>query len=334
MNVSVLGGGAWGTTLAQVLADNNNQVLIRDINSEFVDKINNKHVHPFFDLEIPTQIKATLSLEEVANFSDIIVLCVPTKAMRQVLKEISPLLKSKKLFINVSKGIEPNTSLRVSEIVKEEIDEKYLKGYVVLSGPSHAEEVILRKATALVAASYDAEQAKFVQTLFSNSEYMRVYTSDDVISVEASGAMKNAIAIVSGVASGMGLGENARAMLITRGIKEIVDIVIALGGKMETVYGLSGIGDLIVTASSMNSRNFQCGLKIGSGMNVSDATSSIVQSVEGIRAIYAGYEIGQKYHLDLPIINQAYLVVEGQLSAKEALSSLLNRSLKTEKYWK
>jgi glycerol-3-phosphate dehydrogenase (NAD(P)+) len=162
---------------------------------------------------------------------------------------------------------------------------------------------------------------------------MRVYTSDDVIAVEASGAMKNAIAIVSGVASGMGLGENARAMLITRGIKEIVSIVLALGGKMETVYGLSGIGDLIVTASSMNSRNFQCGLKIGRGMSVDMAMGSIVQSVEGVRAIHAGHEIGIKYNLELPIIDEAFKVVEGKLSAKEALHNLLSRSLKTEKYW-
>lgn len=333
MNVSILGGGAWGTTLAQVLTDNGNKVLIRDINLDFIKKINENHVHPFFDLAIPESIMATESLEEAAGFSDVIVLCVPTKAMRQVLKEINPLLKTKKTFINVSKGIEPNTSLRVSEIVDEEISKDKLNGYVVLSGPSHAEEVILRKATALVAASYNSNLACFVQELFSNGEYMRVYTSDDVIAVEASGSMKNAIAIVSGIASGMGLGENARAMLITRGIKEIVSIATALGGKMETVYGLSGIGDLIVTASSMNSRNFQCGLKIGSGMNIDEATNSIKQSVEGIRAIHAGYEIGKKYNLDLPIINLAYLVVEGKMSAKDALSSLLNRSLKPEKYW-
>ena len=251
----------------------------------------------------------------------------------EILKESNTLLKRKTLFINVSQGIEPETSLRVSEIVEEEIDEKYLKGYVALSGPSHAEEVILRKATALVAASKDLELASFVQKLFSNEKYMRVYTSDDVIGVEAGGAMKNAIAIVSGVASGMGLGENARAMLITRGIKEIVSIVLALGGKMETVYGLSGIGDLIVTASSMNSRNFQCGLKIGRGMSVDMAMGSIVQSVEGVRAIHAGHEIGIKYNLELPIIDEAFKVVEGKLSAKEALHNLLARSLKTEKYW-
>ena len=333
MNVSILGGGSWGTTLAQVLTDNGNNVLIRDINNDFINKINNNHLHPFFDLIIPESIKATDSLEETLNFSDVIVLCVPTKVTRSVLNECNKLIKTPKLFINVSKGIEPSTSKRVSEIVNEEISEKNRSGYVVLSGPSHAEEVILRKVTSLVAASNDDSKAKFVQELFNNEKYLRVYTSDDVIGVETGGAMKNAIAIVSGVASGMGLGENARAFLITRGIKEIVSIVVALGGKMETAYGLAGIGDLIVTASSMNSRNFQCGLNLGKGMNVEEAIHAVTQNVEGIRAIEAGYEIGKKYNVELPIINAAYQVVNGSNNAKEALHNLLSRSLKSEKYW-
>ena len=333
MSVSIIGGGSWGTTLAQVLSDNGNDVLIRDINPDFVKKINETHLHPFFDLEIPFNIKATLSLKDALDYSDVIILCVPTKAMRTVLHEINKNINNKKLFVNVSKGIEPDTSFRVSQIVLDEISKENLEGYVVLSGPSHAEEVILRKVTSLVAASTNPDLAIKVQHLFSNDKYIRVYTSDDVIGVECGGSMKNAIAIVSGVASGMGLGENARAFLITRGIKEIIAITCALGGKMETAYGLSGIGDLIVTASSMNSRNFQCGLKIGEGKSVKDAEGEVVQSVEGIRAILAGYEIGKKYNVDLPIINAAYLVVTGKLSAKDALGELLKRSLKTEKYW-
>ncbi len=333
MNISIIGGGSWGTTLAQVLTDNGNDVLIRDINKDFIKKINETHLHPFFDLEIPSSIKATDSLIDAINFSDVIVLCVPTKVMRMVLHEINDLLKTKKLFVNVSKGIEPSTSFRVSQIVKDEINEANLEGYVALSGPSHAEEVILRKVTSLVAASENEDLAVKVQHIFSNDKYMRVYTSDDVIGVECGGSMKNAIAIISGVASGLGLGENARAFLITRGIKEIIAITKALGGRMETVYGLSGIGDLIVTASSMNSRNFQCGLKVGQGMSVSEAEGKVVQSVEGIRAIQAGYEIGRKYNIDLPFINAAYAVVEGKLTAKEAVGELLKRSLKTEKFW-
>ena len=333
MNISIIGGGAWGTTLAQALSDNGNLVLIRDINNDFVNKINNDHLHPFFDLEIPATIKATLSLDEALNFSDVIILCVPTKAMRIVLTDISKIINNKKLFINVSKGIEPNTSKRVSEILDEVIDKKYIEGYVALSGPSHAEELILRKLTALVSASKNEVAAKKVQELFSNDKYLRVYTTDDVIGVEAGGAIKNAIAIVSGIASGMGLGENARAMLITRGIKEIVSVVVALGGKMETAYGLSGIGDLIVTAASMNSRNFQCGLKIGCGLSIDEAVGSINQSVEGIRAIIAAYEIGKKNNIELPIISTAYRLVSGEVNAKEALSLLMSRSLKEERYW-
>lgn len=333
MNISIIGGGAWGTTLAQVLADNGHNVLIRDINDKFVEKINNTHLHPFFDLEIPSTIKATLDLSEACNYSDILVLCVPTKVMRSVLHEINTHINTKKLFVNVSKGIEPETSYRVSQIVEAEISKDKLKGYVVLSGPSHAEEVILRKVTSLVAASKSTEAALEVQNIFSNDTYLRVYSSDDVIGVETGGAMKNAIAIVSGVASGMGLGENARAFLISRGIKEIVAIVQALGGNIETAYGLSGVGDLIVTASSMNSRNFQCGLKIGQGMSVAEAQGSSVQTVEGIRAIEAGYEIGKKYNLDLPIISTAYLVVHDKIQAKDALKQLLARSLKSERYW-
>ncbi|MCR5112439.1 MAG: NAD(P)-dependent glycerol-3-phosphate dehydrogenase [Acholeplasmatales bacterium] len=333
MNVSVIGGGAWGTTLAQALADNEHQVLIRDINPEFVKKINEKHLHPFFDKVIPSSIKATLDLDETIAFSDVLVLCVPTKAMRSVLTEIGAKITAKKLFINVSKGIEPNTSKRVSEIVKEVIKPEFLRGYVALSGPSHAEEMIDRKITSLVASSTDESLAKEVQQLFANEKYLRVYTTNDVVGVETGGAMKNAIAIVSGIAFGMGLGENARAMLITRGIKEIVSIVTVLGGSMETAYGLSGIGDLIVTASSFNSRNFQCGKRIGEGQSVEDSVGSSAQTVEGIRAIIAGHEIGVKYGIELPIIDTAFELVNGKLNANEALSKLMSRSLKQERYW-
>ncbi|MDE7263561.1 MAG: NAD(P)-dependent glycerol-3-phosphate dehydrogenase [Anaeroplasmataceae bacterium] len=330
MKITCIGGGAWGTTLAQVLSDNHHDVLIRDINPIFVHKINKEHTHPFFDITIPEAITATLSIEEAVNFSDILLLSVPTKAMRSVLKEISQLLKVPTLFINVSKGIEPDTSYCVSQIVEEEIPAGLLKGYVNLSGPSHAEELILRKLTALVAASKSDWAAKFVQKFFSNERYLRVYTSSDVIGVETSGAIKNAIAIVSGVAYGMGLGENARAFLISRGVREIVLIVSVLGGNPETAYGLSGVGDLIVTASSFNSRNFQCGLKIGQGMPVKEALASMSQTVEGIKTIEAAYQIGVKHHLELPIISAAYAVIQNRITAKVALEKLLSRSLKEE----
>lgn len=330
MKISVIGGGAWGITLAQALSDNNHQVLVRDVNKECIEKINNLHIHPSFASTIPFSITGTLDLKEAVEHAEVLLLCVPTKVMRSVLQEINLLIKEPKLFVNVSKGIEPNTSYCVSQIINDVIDKDKFKGYVILSGPSHAEEMIQRKLTSLVAASDDKEYAQFVQQLFSNDLYLRVYTSDDVIGVETGGSVKNAIAIISGIATGMGLGENARAFLISRGIREIIMIVEALGGKKETAYGLSGIGDLIVTASSMNSRNFQCGLKIGQGMSVQNALASMKQTVEGIKTIEAAYQIGIKYNLDLPLINAAYAVIKEEIDVSSSLSKIMSRSLKDE----
>lgn len=332
MNITVIGGGSWGTTLAQVLTDNGHTCLIYDINASFVDAINNTHIHPFFtDVVLPESISATLDLENAVNFSDYLLLAVPTKVMREVvLRGINKLLTSPKVFINVSKGIEPGTLKRISEIVEEEIDPKYLKGFVVLTGPSHAEEVILRKLTVLVSASKDHELAKEVQLLFSNDKYLRVYTSNDLIGCELGGAIKNAIAVVSGISTGLGLGENARAALISRGVLEIVAIVEALGGKKETAFGLTGIGDLIVTASSENSRNFRAGKKIGLGENVLDVVNNSTQTVEGVRTIVAANQIAEQYNLTLPIIQTAYQVLFNGLEAKEAVYKLLSRALKME----
>ncbi len=332
MNITVIGGGSWGTTLAQVLTDNGHTCLIYDINASFVDAINNTHIHPFFtDVVLPESIRATLDLEKAVNFSDYLLLAVPTKVMREVvLRGINKLLTSPKVFINVSKGIEPGTLKRISEIVEEEIDPKYLKGFVVLTGPSHAEEVILRKLTVLVSASKNHELAKEVQLLFSNDKYLRVYTSNDLIGCELGGAIKNAIAVVSGISTGLGLGENARAALISRGVLEIVAIVEALGGKKETAFGLTGIGDLIVTASSENSRNFRAGKKIGLGENVLDVVNNSTQTVEGVRTIVAANQIAEQYNLTLPIIQTAYQVLFNGLEAKEAVYKLLSRALKME----
>ena len=325
MQIAMMGGGAWGTTLAQVLADNNHNVVIYDINTDFVKKINEKHLHPFFDLKIPESIKATSNLKDALNDASVVVLCVPTTYLRGVLKQINEYVDRKILFINVSKGIEPESSKLVYELVDEEI--QYEHNYATISGPSHAEEVIERNVTALVSASFNPTYAKKAQELFANHKYLRVYTSNDVVGVEASGAIKNAFAIISGVAYGLGLKENARAL------KEFVSIVTALGGNIQTVYGLSGLGDLIVTASSFNSRNFKCGINIAKGMSIEDAIKNVGQSVEGIRAIKAAYQIGIKYNLELPMIDIAYKVITNELSPSLALEGLLSRQLKNERYW-
>lgn len=328
MKVSLIGGGAWGTTLAQVLSDNDHETLVYDINNNIIESIN-KHSHPFFEgIIIPSSIKATSKIEEAIRYSNYIVLCVPTKVIRNVLKQINKYSKEEKVYINVSKGIEPGTSKMVSEIVDEEITKK--KGFVVLTGPSHAEEVILRKLTTLVSASDDNNLAIEVQKLFANDKYLRIYTSNDLIGCQIGGAIKNAIAVVSGMADGVGLGENARAALISRGILEIIRVVEVMGGNKETAFGLTGIGDLIVTASSENSRNFRAGKKIGSGEKASDVVNNSTQTVEGVRTIKAAYEIGKNHNIELPIINMAYAIIYENVDISEGIPMLLSRTLKAE----
>ena len=329
MNVSVLGAGAWGITIAQTLTDNGHNVAIYDVNKEFVDSINNGS-HPFFKDNKIENIKGFYTLKEALDFAPYIVICVPTKFTRGLLKEDNTLLTDKTVFINVSKGIEPDTSKCVREIVDDEIDKKFIRGYASLSGPSHAEELIQRKLTLLVSASMDKEIAKEVQLLFANGKYLRVYTSTDVIGCEIGGAIKNAIAVVSGVLTGLGLGENARAALISRGILEIERVVVAMGGKKETAFGLTGMGDLIVTASSLNSRNFNAGIAIGKGESAADAVKNSKQTVEGVRAVLAAYQIGKKYNIELPIINAAYSVLYENVDPVIAIKGVLSRELKAE----
>jgi glycerol-3-phosphate dehydrogenase (NAD(P)+) len=331
MKISIIGGGAWGTTLAQTLIDNGHSVLIYDLNPNAVDKINH-HFHPFFDTILPDGVVATTNLEEVVSFSNYFLLSIPTKAVRSALKNINPLLKEKSVFINVSKGIEPDTLKRVSEIVEEEISEEHLRGFVVLTGPSHAEEMILRKITLLVSASKDFSLAQEIQSIFSNEQYLRVYTSQDLIGCEVGGAVKNAIAVVSGVCTGLGLGENARAAVITRGIVEIIRVVEIMGGKRETAFGLTGIGDLIVTASSENSRNFTAGKKIGLGQTVDEIYAEQRQTIEGFRTIEAMHQLSLKHKVELPMINVAYDILFKGMKVSDGLQKLLSRDLKSEDF--
>lgn len=329
MKVSVIGGGSWGVALSQVLVDNKNEVLVYDVNKNTINLINDEHRHPFFDCPISEKIKASDSLEETLNFSDIVLLSVPTSVMRSVVTDISKIIKTKKTFISVSKGIEPTTLATVSQICGEVLKNQ-MTGFVTLCGPSHAEEVILRNITALVSASLNEESAILVQELFSNEKYMRVYTSTDVLGVEVCSSVKNALALVSGIASGLGHGENARAALITRGILEMSSILEVLGGKKETVFGLTGIGDLIVTASSLNSRNFQAGYKIGQGQKLEDVLGNSKMVVEGVRTVISCKNIADEYKIELPIITTIYEVLYNGLEPQEALTQLLNRKLRSE----
>lgn len=331
MKVTILGCGSFGSTLGQILNDNKHEVLLYDINENLVNKFNNDHLHPFFDgIKLPDNLKATTNLEEAINYSKTIFIILPTKYIRDTLKKINPLLKDKKIFINGSKGLEPDTFKRVSEIVDEEINKNYLEGFGCISGPAHAEELVLRKVTLMVSASKNQSLAKKIQHLLNNDSYLRMYTSNDLIGVELCAAIKNAIAVSSGAITGLGYGENTRAALISRGLLEMLRIVEKLGGKRQTVFGLTGLGDLIVTASSMNSRNFRAGKKIGEGYKIDEILKEEKQTIEGFRTIEACHNLKTKYNLSLPIIEASYEVIFNNKDINKVFPDLLKRELKSE----
>lgn len=328
MNISVLGGGAWGTTLAQVLAYNGHNILIYEINQEYLDSINNG-IHPIFKSKLPNTIKATNSLKDLADFSNIIQISIPSRFIRNVLKDLSQYINKKTSFINTSKGIETETFKSIHNIVEDEIG-LYLDQYACLTGPSHAEETYLRRLTCLVSASFNKEFNVLVQKLYFNKDYIRVYTTKDVIGAEMYGASKNAIAIITGAITSLDLGENLRAAIITRGLLEISRLAEKLGGKKETAYGLSGLGDLLVTALSTHSRNFNCGLLLGKGMKLESILEDAKQTIEGVEAIKAFYKFSITHNVDLPLINTAYKIIFENLEIKEAIKTLLLRDLKSE----
>ncbi len=329
--VGIIGGGSWGTALTQVLLDNRHQCKMFTIEEDVIDTINKEHKTKYFqNIELHKKLTATSNLKEVVEFADYLLLVVPTKVMRIVLKQINELLDDKKVFINASKGIEPDTFKRMSEIVSDEIHSDYLKGFVSLTGPSHAEEVIERMLTTVVSASNDISLARDIQVIFNNNDYFRVYTSTDVIGAEMGASLKNIIALASGIIAGIGFGDNTRAALITRGIVEMTNLSVAVGANASTLLGLTGIGDLIVTCTSRHSRNFQAGFKIGSGDNLEQAIDSMTMVVEGARSAKAAHDLARELDVEIPIIDATYDVIYNKLDPKLSMSKLMSRNLKDE----
>ena len=332
-NITVVGAGSWGTALAQVLCDNNQQVTLYDLNQKIVDDINNNHQNKTFfeNVKLPTSLVATTNLKEALKDAEFILLSVPTKVIRVVLEEINRELTRPVVIINASKGIEPTTHKRVSEIVAEEISSNKLDAFVALSGPSHAEEVIERGVTSVTCASTNLDKTKEIQELFKN-KYFRVYRVDDLIGVEIGGSIKNVIALAAGIIAGLGYGDNAKAALITRGLVEIKRLGIALGAKEETFSGLSGLGDLIVTCTSVHSRNWQAGYKIGNGSNLQETLDSMTMVVEGVRTCQATYELTKELNIEMPIVETIYDVIFNKLNPQDAITQLMSRETKPEFY--
>lgn len=324
--IAMIGAGSWGTALALVLADNGHTVHLWGKNEQDIEEINKNHVNKRYlpDIKLSENIIGYTSMQESLKDVHYIVLSVPTKAMREVIQQIIPFLDEPKTFIHVSKGIEPGTLLRISEIMEEEIPERLLKSIVVLSGPSHAEEVSLRHLTTVTVSSKNMEEAEKVQDLFINSKF-RVYTNPDIVGVEIGGALKNIIAVCAGITDGLGFGDNAKAALITRGLAEMARLGTKMGANPLTFSGLTGIGDLIVTCTSVHSRNWRAGNLLGKGCPLEEVLENMGMVVEGIRTTKAGQQLSEKYGIEMPITNALYDVLFNGKNAKEVVEGLMAR---------
>lgn len=329
--VAVLGAGSWGTAIAFVLAENGHDCLIWARRPEQTDEINDRHSNESYlpGIQLPAALKATSDLKEAVNHGDTIVLAVPTKAMREVCAELNGMAAGPKLIVHVSKGIEPDSLKRISEMIEEEIDAAKRTAVVVLSGPSHAEEVVLRHPTTVTAASVDMEAAEQVQDLFMNP-YFRVYTNNDLVGVEIGAALKNVIALAAGVSDGLGYGDNAKAALITRGLAEITRLGVKMGANPLTFSGLTGLGDLIVTCTSVHSRNWKAGNMLGQGNSLDEVIAGMGMIIEGVRTAKAVHQLAIRYDVPMPLSEALYTVLFEDVPPKEAVDQLMKRMKKQE----
>ncbi len=325
--ITFLGGGSFGTALAVLLADKNNIVNIYDRDLNVVNEINTKRTNEKYmkDLNIPKGVTAFNNIDDAIKGTDYVVLSVPSHVIRNMCKQLKGKISKDIPVISIAKGIEEGTDKRLSVVIGEELDNPV----VVLSGPSHAEEVAMKLPTTLVSTSKDMDYARDIQDLFM-TQYFRVYTNDDIIGVEIGGAVKNIIALAAGVIDGLGYGDNTKAALLTRGMKEISRIGIALGGRTETFYGLTGMGDLIVTCTSMHSRNRRAGLLIGKGVPVEKALDEIGMVVEGIKACKAFYHLKEKMGISMPITDGLYKGLFENKNPKDIIDELMSRDKKNE----
>ena len=330
MRISIIGSGSWGTALANVLADNGYDVRIWGRSEEEVNDIMNNHKNSkyFGDYVLNENLIAVNSFEELKD-SNIFLLAVPSIAIESVCQNINNLVDHKITVINVAKGFHPVTHEYLMDVIENNIDESKLEAVVSLIGPSHAEEVVQGLITSVNAVSSNLEAAETVQELFSN-DYFRVYTNDDVVGAQIGVAIKNVIALASGIAKGLGQGDNAKAALITRGLAEISRYGTYFGGRMETFLGLCGVGDLIVTASSELSRNFQAGFQVGKENGTDNFKKHNTTTVEGVVAAKVVYEVALEHGISMPITEQVYKVFYEDKEPELAIKELMNRDLKHE----
>ncbi len=330
MKITVLGSGGWGTALALVLLENGHEVNLWSFTKEEYESIAAKRENPMLKgVPLPETLHLTYDMN-VAKDSTIVVLATPSFAIRSTAQKLKKIVKSGTILVSVAKGIEDGTSKRLSEAIGEELNDTC--PVVALCGPTHAEEVGRGIPSAIVAASKDSHAAELVQDVFMNQRF-RVYTSSDVVGAEIGAALKNVIALCAGISDGMGFGDNTRAMLMTRGLTEIARLGVALGGHQATFAGLTGVGDLIVTCTSMHSRNHRAGILIGQGVEPQEAVKQIGAVVEGFYAAKTARALARKHGVEMPITEAAYSVLYEQMPPAEALTQLMGRDRKCEDAW-
>ena len=327
MNITVLGSGAWGTALALLLLENGNDVTLWSYTEEESKVLRDTHENPMLKgVPLPETLKFTTDMAAVKG-CDLVVVATPSFAVRSTAAKLRELVDPGTILVSVSKGIEKDSSLRLSQVIEEEMAGKC--PVVVLSGPSHAEEVGHRIPTGVVAAADDLAIAEQVQDLFMNQRF-RVYTSDDKVGTEICAALKNIIALCAGCCDGMGCGDNTKALLMTRGLAEMARLGVALGGKKETFTGLAGTGDLIVTCCSMHSRNRRCGILIGQGKPIQEAIQEIGAVVEGYYAAANARALARKAGVEMPIAQAAYEVLYEGRDVHGVVADLMNRARRSE----
>ncbi len=326
--ITVLGAGSWGIALASLLNGNGHKVCVWSAIPSEIDMLTKErqHLDKLPGVMLSEDILFTSSLEKAVENSQVFVLAVPSPFVRQTSKVLAPFVKQGQIIVNVAKGIEENTLMTMTEIIEDEI-----KGMevAVLSGPSHAEEVGNGLPTTIVIGAKKKDTALYLQNIFMNDVF-RVYISPDIMGIEIGGSLKNVVALAAGIADGLGYGDNTKAALITRGITEIARLGVALGAKRETIFGLTGMGDLIVTCASVHSRNRKAGVLIGKGYSYEEAMEEVKMVVEGVYSTKAAIALGEKYEINLPIIEQVNAVLFEGSSAKDAVNELMLRDKRAE----
>jgi len=332
--IAVLGAGSWGSILANLLDRNGNQVRLWSYSPEQVTELNTLHTNKRYvpDFHYSESLTAYSDLATAVEGADVILFVVPTKAIRSVAQQVTAVLQRTQahpVIVHASKGLELETHKRLSQVLAEEIPAENRQAIVVLSGPSHAEEVAREDITLITAASENEPAAKLVQQLFMN-DYFRIYTNTDVIGVELGAALKNIIALGAGALHGLGYGDDAKAALMTRGLAEISRLGVALGANPLTFIGLSGVGDLIVTATSVHSRNWRAGHELGSGQDLKSVIETMGMVIEGIPSTKAAYELAQQQNIEMPITEAIYDVLYNSADIKQVIPQLMRREGKPE----